>query len=193
MHMETLKKKISMFPLQIRFISDFSFAYKKKHKNSDIDFIISRCEKKALLLASNFITRIYACALDELLLFVIANRARNAHVSACSPAITRTRVWGWVVSRGTSPMTCSSAAVKRYHCEVVGSLRRQAIETSHSHRPWSPFVSSLFPPSLSLFLTHSLTHSLVLQLLFSLFLEAWIYLAHPILRSHDRSVVVLSC
>jgi len=114
-----------------------------------IDFIISRCrEKKASLLANSFITRDFAL---ELLLFVfIANtyRARNAHVSACSP---HTRVRGGYASRGT-PMTCSSAVVK----DITAKLLDLFIASSSWNLSLSPLsITLLCPTLLSLFLSLS--------------------------------------
>lgn len=75
-------------------------------------------------------------------------------------------------------MTYSNAAVKRYHCEIVGSLRRQAIETSHFHRPRSFFAPSPFRCSLSLSLSYLSAFPFSFYL--TLFREV-----------DDRSVVVL--
>jgi len=68
---------MSTFPY--RFISDFSLAYKKKHKNGDIDFIISRREKKALLLANNFITRESTRMLSTSFYFLLLRIAHATH------------------------------------------------------------------------------------------------------------------
>lgn len=146
-----------------------------------------REEKASALLASSFITRE---SLDELLLFVIAYRARIAHTThTCPHTLPR------------SPRTCTGVScIRRHFPDDVWqrsgkkiSLRSCWIPSSSSN--WN---FSLPPPSITLLrplLFPSFSHSLALQHFLSPFLEVRIYLSHPIPRSRwslGGSIVMLA-
>lgn len=137
--------------------------------------------KSALLANSSFITRESA---RVLLLFVIALVSRTQRTRVHVPSrdlrarvSTRVRLHHAAVPQWR---VVAQHAVKRYHCQVVRSLRRQAIETSHFHRPRSPFcVSFFFPLSLTVlpfstfFLPFSKRESIHLTLFREVVIARW--------------------